>query len=95
MFILLQNSIQKLIMPVNRFRKFIYWLILVLMVFAVCEVAGYLGMKMNSRGQDFLSNRTYFRIRDMLMDNKDPETYPKYLSTKSGHLFFFSIFDTV
>ncbi len=64
----------------SRFQKFIFWLILVFIVIAICEGAGYLAMKYNSRGMDFLSNRTYFRIRDMLMDNKNPETFPKYLS---------------
>lgn len=61
-------------------RKFIFWLILILVVCTFCEGLGYLAMKYNSRGQDFLSNGTYFRIRDMLMDNKDPATFPKYLS---------------
>lgn len=46
----------------------------------VAEVAGYAAMRWKSHGMDFLANGSYFRIRDMLMGNPDPATYPKYLS---------------
>lgn len=37
-------------------------------------------MWLNSRNTDFLSNKNYFRIREMLMGNKDAAHLPRYLS---------------
>ena len=61
-------------------RKLLYWLILLVLLALLAELAGYAGMKWKSRQMDFMGSGTYFHIRDMLMDNPDPKTFPKYLS---------------
>jgi len=67
-------------MAAKKNRQFIYWFILILLIVIVAETAGYFAMRWNSRGGDFLSNRTYFHIRDMLRGETAPQKFPKYLS---------------
>jgi len=78
--------------------RILYWLVLVVSVCIVMEGLGYLGMTLNSRKGDALSNRNYFNIRAMLMGDKSPEMLPRCLTlpymgyvanpgyTKSGYL---------
>ncbi len=63
-----------------RLRLFLFRSVLLLFVLMTIEFAGYAGMWLSSRSSDFLSNKNYFRIRDMLIGNKDPEHFPRYLS---------------
>jgi lysophospholipase L1-like esterase len=58
----------------------LFWLILFVVVIISFEIIGYAGMWLNSRNTDFLSNKNYFRIREMLMGNKDAAHLPRYLS---------------
>lgn len=61
-------------------RLWLFRFILVLIVIAVLEAIGYLGMWVNSRSFDYLSNKNYFNIRAMLLGDKNPEYFPRYLS---------------
>ncbi len=54
--------------------------ILLVIVIVICEIIGYTGMWLNSCSLDFLSTKNYFNIRAMLLGNKDPEYFPRYLS---------------
>lgn len=64
----------------RKLNTLLFWLILLVIVVISIEVIGYAGMWLNSRNTDFLSNKNYFRIRDMLMGNKDAAHLPRYLS---------------
>ena len=64
----------------SKTRLFLFRLILVGLVWGALEGVGYLGLWLNSRSLDFLSNKNYFRLRAMLMGNDDPELFPRYLS---------------
>ncbi len=61
-------------------RLWLFRFILLLIVIAALEAIGYLGMWVNSRSFDYLSNKNYFNIRAMLLGDKNPECFPRYLS---------------
>jgi len=67
-------------MPSGKFSLFIFRAALFLIVVIAVEVIGYTAMWLNSRDADFLSNKNYFRIRDMLVGNTQPEHLPRYVS---------------
>lgn len=54
--------------------------LLIIIVVVALEGIGYCAMWVHSRSMDFISNKNYFLIRDMLMGQSDPETMPRYLS---------------
>lgn len=55
-------------------------IILFLVTLVAIEAVGYLGMLFSSESFDFLSNNNYFRIRDMLIGNKNQDLLPRYLT---------------
>lgn len=61
-------------------RNWLFRYAVLVLLLVLLEAAGYLGMYLSSSPSDFLSNRNYFRIRDMLMGRKTPESLPRYLS---------------
>ena len=67
-------------MATQRVNLFLFKCIAILLLFIGLEVTGYTALWLSSRNTDFLSNKNYFRIRDMLSGNKDPEHLPRYLS---------------
>lgn len=62
------------------YRNNIFRVLLAIFVLLSIELIGYMAMYMNSRSFDFLSNKSYFQIRAMLMGCMDSETSPRYLS---------------
>lgn len=67
-------------MTAQRVNLLLFKGVAILLLLIGLEVIGYTAMWLSSRQTDFLSNKNYFRIRDMLMDNKDAEHLPRYLS---------------
>ena len=67
-------------MPKNRLKLLLFRGVMLLIIVIALEVIGYAAMWFSSRHTDFLSNKNYFRIRDMLIGNKDPEHLPRYLT---------------
>ncbi len=63
-----------------RLKLSLFRVVLLLIVIVALEATGYIGMWASSRPIDFLANNNYFRIRDMLMGNKDAAHLPKYLT---------------
>jgi lysophospholipase L1-like esterase len=61
-------------------KAILFRVILVLILVSSFEIIGYIGIWINSRSFDFLSNRSYFHIRAMLMGNQDPKMLPRYLT---------------
>ena len=53
---------------------------MVLIVVIILEAASYTAMCFNSRSFDWLSNKNYFRVRAMLMGNKEGDQLPRYLT---------------
>lgn len=58
----------------------LYKCLLIVFLVLFLEVLGYLGFVFNSSTSDYLSNKHFFQIRSMLMGNKNPEKFPRYLS---------------
>ena len=54
-------------------------LMLVIVVFVI-ELIGYAGMWYESRSFDWLANKNYFRVRAMLMGDKEGAMLPRYLT---------------
>lgn len=54
--------------------------ILAMIIIVVLESIGYIGIALNSRSFDNLANKSYSRIRAMLMADRDPALYPRYLT---------------
>ncbi len=61
-------------------RKFFFKFLLVILVFFWIEFIGYLAMQINSQSRDFLFNKNYWHIRQMLLGNKNLNMLPRYLS---------------
>ena len=64
----------------TRSRLLLFRIFLIVILIAGVEAIGYLGMWFNSRSFDYASNKNYFQIRAMLMGDKKPEHFPRYLS---------------
>lgn len=64
----------------SKLNTLLFRIILFVMVIAFIEIIGYAGMFFSNKSFDFLANNNYFRIRDMLIGNKTPEQFPRYLS---------------
>ena len=61
-------------------RLFFFRIILFLILVILLESASYTAMWFNSRSFDWLSNKNYFRVRAMLMGNKEGDQLPRYLT---------------
>jgi len=62
------------------YRVFLFRLLMVMLIAAAFETIGYMAMRFNSRSFDWLSNKNYFRVRDMLIGDKDGDKLPRYLT---------------
>lgn len=61
-------------------KALLFKIILVAIILVVLEFVGYVGMLVVSPPFNTASNNNYFRIRDMLIGNTNPEKFPRYLS---------------
>jgi len=62
-------------------RKFVYILLSVVLTVAILELLGFTAMYLFSRQHDFLANRNFFHIREMLLSGEGTQHVSKYLST--------------
>lgn len=62
------------------YRVLLYRVLMVMLVVVLVETTGYVAMWLNSRSFDWLSNKNYFRVRAMLIGDRDGDKLPRYLT---------------
>ncbi len=64
-------------------RKWLFRVLLMLMVWAFAELCGFVGMKIASQPNPYMSYGDYFKIRKNLLGEADAASLPRYIPTPS------------